>query len=117
MALKYLELTAETNNYKGECVYQEWEKLSEPGDGNIFLLPDNAGKVESYLVNLIPSPGSSGLIEYSLSNREDIIAGNGIWKTWDSGIVTTTTDDVLFPVSAIRQVNISGTTTLELRVI
>lgn len=116
MALRYLKLSDETNALNGECIYEEIETLSTPGTGDVFLLPDGSGKIDGLLVNLIISSGS-GKVQYSLSTREKIIADNAVWKDWDSGVITATTDDVFYPVSAIRQVNISGITTIEVRAI
>lgn len=82
------------------------ETLSSPGNTDWIFIPRG---VDSVPVALNPTAGE-GRIEYTLSNVETVKSGSPVVKAWDSGNVTTYTDDTLFPITAIRMVNISGTT-------
>ncbi len=113
MALRYLTKSVESNTGKGSVIWESKETITS-GNGNTILLPNEAGKVDSWLIALVISSGN-GKIQHTISNRNDVISGLANWIDWDSGSVTTTTTDVLFNVSAVRCVNTSGTIKIEVR--
>ena len=115
MALQYGTVSAETSFISGDAIYESKETLSAPGTGKDIILPDNTGHFDSVLVSLIVSGGGQGKIQYSLSNRADIIAGTANWFDWDLGSVNTNENDVLYHVSGVRLVNSAGTTVIEVR--
>ena len=115
MALKYATASVETNKEKGSSIYESKETISSPGTGDDMLLPDQCGRFDTVLVMLSVSGGGTGKVQYTLSNRAQVIAGSAVWKDWDAGIVSSNTDDALYHVSAIRLVNTAGTTILEAR--
>jgi hypothetical protein len=115
MALKYATSSAETNQVTGSSIYESKDTLSAPGTGPDILLPDEAGRFDSVLVMLSVSGGGTGKVQYTLSNRAQVIAGTAVWKDWDAGSVATNTDDALYHVSAVRLVNTAGTTVLEVK--
>lgn len=86
--------------------------LSSPGNGVSVLVPT---QVQSISVALILGGSSSGKVQSTLSPIEDVINDTAIWLDWSAGIVSFTTADVAKPVTAIRQVNISGTTQILMR--
>ena len=114
MALQYATGSVESNPRKGEAIYETKETLAAPANGNTLLLPDETGSYESVLISLVVTAGT-GKVQFTLSNRNDVIAGNAVWYDWDDGVVSGNTNDVLFHASAFRQVNASGTTTIEIR--
>lgn len=116
MSIVYLESNTETNKSKGESVWEYKETKTTSGNGNIIMLPNETGKYDSVMCSLIISSGT-GKIQTTISNRADIIAGIANWIDWDYGAVSSTTTDVFFQVAAVRQVNSSGTTKIEVRII
>lgn len=96
----------------GEKGINSWEytdSLSGAGDGAYVLIPN---WIRSVCVGLIISSGT-GSIQFTLSSKAKVEAGTANWVTWDYGTVATTTTDVFYPCTAIRQVNATGTTVLE----
>ena len=114
MALRYGTGSVESNRNKGSAIYESAETLSAPADGDTILLPDESGRMDSVMVSLVVTAGG-GKVQYTISNRADVIAGNAVWYDWDAGAVVANTTDVMYHVSAVRQVNTSGTTKLEVR--
>jgi len=112
MAIKYFAVNDQSNEVSGFPVFEYSETLSTPGAGNTIIAPDNVGDFDSIICGLVITSGV-GRVEYSLSSRSSIIAGSGVWRAWDSGNVSASTDDVLEPAQAIRAVNVSGTIKLE----
>ena len=114
MALKYATVSAETNKIKGSAIYEAEETKSSPGAGDTFLLENESGGFRTILVSLLVTAGT-GKIQYAISSRSKVLAGTATWFDWSSGVVSANTNDTLYHVSAIRQVNFSGTTVLEAR--
>lgn len=55
-------------------------------------------------------PGTSALIEYTLSGYAAINAGTAVWHEWPAGTVSATTTDVITgSVSALRCVSVGAT--------
>ena len=66
-------------------------------------------------VAIHPAPGQTARVEYTLSCRADIDAGNAKWMVWPAGNVSNSTDDALLShACAIRGVSPSGTARLEI---
>lgn len=82
--------------------------LSAPGNSDSILTPRG---VQSVLVTLSTS-GGEGKVQYTMSSVAEVKADTANWIDWDAGSVTSDTDDVLYPVTAIRMVNVSGSTTM-----
>jgi hypothetical protein len=82
------------------------ETLAAPGNSDWILVPKGKSTVS---VALNPTAGS-GYVEYTLSNVATVKTGSPVAVIWDAETVTTYTDDVLFKVTAMRLVNVSGTT-------
>ena len=116
MALQYLTVSPESNQSKGEVVLESVQELDAAANGNTILAADQIGRMKTILLSLIVTAGS-GKIQYTISNRADVIAGNEVWYDWNAGVVIANTTDVLFFVSAVRVVNVTGTTKIEVRVI
>ena len=118
MSTTILQPNVETNEVKGKVVYEGGEKKTSPGLGAAFILPDQAGFIDSWLLSLVmQTPGASGLIQYTISDRAAVLSDRAYWYNWDAGTVNENTNDVLYPVVAVRQRNISGTTKIEVRAV
>lgn len=93
--------------------FEAHETLNATGNGQWILIPTG---VQSVAITLDATLGS-GKIQVSSDSLIDIknnIASKVI--DWDAGIVTNAlSNDVFFPCTAIRQVNISGTTSIGVR--
>ena len=84
--------------------------LVAPGNGNAVIIPPGSQDIQ---VALIPTAGS-GKVQLTLDPYEDVIADpdSSNWKDWDSGVVASLTQDSAKGPSAIRQVNVSGSTVM-----
>lgn len=117
MAIEYMSLvnipqyqgsrnTPDGFEYKGP-------EIATPSNGGSVLVPT---QIRTISVQLIVGGSSSGKLQITLSSLQDVIDDNAVkWDDWDAGIITSITSDVTQPVTAIRQVNISGTTQLLMR--
>ena len=77
--------------------------------GDFFLIP---AEFNSLSVTLGVT-GGSGRVETTTNKVADVESDtNVVWVPWDAGDVVATTQDVAARPTAIRQVNISGTTRL-----
>lgn len=112
MANAYMTASDQSNKNEGSPVYEYKATLTAGITGDTILAEDGAGSLKSWVVALIISSGN-GRVEYSTSNRDDIIAGNGNWKSWDAGNVSANEDDVLEQPNAVRAVCVSGTIKFE----
>jgi len=101
MANVYMSTNTQTNSVSGSVVYEYSAIYTTAGVKDTVLLPDESGKKEKFSAGLIVTSGT-GSIEYTLSNRSDVIAGNGNWRLWTNGVVSANSDDLLGPVTAIR---------------
>ena len=93
--------------------FETHETLDTPTNGDWILIPTG---VQSVAVTLDATSGS-GKIQVSSDSLYDITNDTATKvKDWDAGLLTGTLDnDVFFPCTAIRQVNISGTTSIGVR--
>lgn len=115
MASVYMEL-AIVSGYKPNKteaqLYNYKDVLSAPGNGNAVIIPPGTYTVQ---VGLNIDTGS-GKIQATLDPVIDVMEddANVTWVDWDNGIVSSTTHESVYPPTAIRQVNISGTTEMVL---
>jgi hypothetical protein len=86
--------------------------LSSAGNGGSVLIPT---QVQNIAVALVVGGSSTGKVQTTVSPLADVESDNAVWLDWDAGVVSTNTADVAKPVTAIRQVNVSGTTQLLMR--
>jgi hypothetical protein len=98
-----------------EAFYEFSETLTSAANGDTYYC-DEPGQFTQLTVTYTISAGS-GYIQTTTSKYDDVIAGNAKWLTWDFGTVTATTGVVFANVTAIRQVNVSGSTTIEGRLV
>ena len=60
-------------------------------------------------------PTGSATVQYTISNKQDIVDGNAYWVDWDIGSVTAGTVQVIIgAVTAIRVVTVGGPAVLEI---
>ncbi len=93
-------------------IWEYEDILKSPGSGDWILIPSHIQSV-SYTFKVT---GGSGKIQFT-TDKIDVVK-NGTPEPIDSddGIVTTIATDVIFPVTAIRIVNIEGICKLTVRV-
>jgi len=84
------------------------DTLSSSGNGNAVIIPPG---VDSVQVALMPTAGS-GKIQATLDKYEDVIDDPDAvdWVDWPSGVIAIGTQDSVNPPTAVRQVNVTGTT-------
>jgi len=100
-----------TETIKNEA-WEYSEELSAPANGDTVIIPED---VQNISVTLVVTAGS-GKIQATTDLLATVESGTGVtWVDWDHGVVTATTQDVAKPVTALRQVNVSGTTKLVMR--
>jgi len=113
MAVLYMD---RVNNYsdiyqsRDGVTYEKAETLSSPANGTpIILPPDTVNATFSLVVT-----AGSGSIQATTSSLADVVAGTANWYTHPSGTVTASYAGEFVPsVKAVRQVNASGTTKIE----
>ena len=94
-----------------ERVSEYKEILTSPGAGDYILVPAGVNQIAACL----SFTAGSGRLETTVSKKADVIADTAIWVAWPHGDVSVDTQDVCSPVAAIRQVNVSGISKMELR--
>jgi hypothetical protein len=107
-------LAAPINEGDQKIVAWEYEQsLSGAGNGDSILIPD---EVKQITLTLSFATGATGRVEATTSSIAKVKAGTAVWVAWDAGVVATTTQDALYPVTAIRAVQVAtGTVKLEVR--
>lgn len=83
------------------------QTLSIVGNGNSILVPKG---MQTVLISLKVTAGE-GKVQFTMSSIAEVNAETAVWEDWDAGSVTAAlTSDILYPITAIRSVNTSGTT-------
>ena len=88
------------------------QTLAGVGAGDWYIVPRTA---QSILVAITPVVAGEGKIQYTLDSAEAIGAGTATAADWDAGQVASYTDDVFYPVAAIRLYCASGSVRLMAR--
>lgn len=114
MATQYLTKNDQSNTSKGLPVWEGSQTLTSGTIGSSLLVPDESGIIENITISLVISSGS-GKVQTTASSRAAVKAGTANWVDWDRGVVSATTTDVFFDVTAIRAVRSAGTIILEVR--
>lgn len=111
-----IELVAsvESNLEKGSVIYEKEKTIGAGVTSDWIALPDKAGKVDNWLVSLIPS--GTARIETTGSLRSKVVANTAIEYAWTPGDVSVNTNAAFQNVSAVRVVSVSGEATIEVRV-
>jgi len=86
-----------------DFAYYYKQTLSAPGYGDVIRIP--GGRLNC-IAHTLDGTGSVEVTAYPL---EDVIADTALWETLPSDV------EVLSSVTAIRQLNVSGTTVLNVR--
>jgi len=117
MAVAYM-VRDNISEYDKNIKNEVWEydyTLSSPANGDSVLIPVTAEKI---IATLYVSPGGNGKIQTTTNKIADVKTDtNVVWVDWDSGSVDSTVQDSTLSVTAIRQINVAGTTRMMLRVI
>jgi hypothetical protein len=102
---------ASDNSAKDSFAWEVFEQLDAPGNGMWHLVPSGCQSIQ---IMLFPIEGS-GKIQITMDRVNNVKNGIACFVDWDNGIVDSTTTEAVMPVTAIRQVNVSGTTKLTMR--
>jgi hypothetical protein len=87
------------------------DTLSAPGNGESITIPDGVNN-ESVTLEVT---GGSGRVQFTNDPLANVLDDTAVFQDWDSGNVATDTSAAFFPVTALRQVNVSGVTKLKIR--
>lgn len=110
MSFAYWNTKAPTNSESQQYGWQISEVLSAPANGNSYITP-NGCDIIGFTLEI--AAASSAKMQITFSSVEDIQANSAVWVDHPSGVVAVSlTDTIDSSVSAIRQVNVSGTSTL-----
>lgn len=110
--MAYDTMTQQRASINDEADQKSWyyeETLASPGNGKWILKPNGT---DGMGVTLVISSGV-GKVQATTDSIDNIIAGTETAVDWDLGTVSGTTQDSCIQLTAVRQVNISGTTTLK----
>ena len=89
------------------------ETLSSAVNGAAVIIPDS---VKNISVTLVITGGGSGKMQSTTNKLADVISDTGVvWVDWDAGVIAATAQDAMLPATAIRMVNVSGTTRVLIR--
>lgn len=83
------------------------ENLSSPGNGESLLIPDD---IASIVVTVSFSGGASGRVEATSDKLQTVKDDLSKWVSWVSGDVSITTQDVAYPPTSLRMVQLSAGT-------
>lgn len=93
--------------------FEYQETLTSSGNGDSVIIPDCVSKIS---VTLEITGGGSGRIQATTNLLQDVLDDNNVvWIDWDNGVVAASTQDAMEPATAIRVVNVSGTTRIMAR--
>ncbi len=91
--------------------YEYTEELIIAGNGAWILIPRDI----SVITAMLEVVAGSGSIEVTNDTVYNVKINLATGITWDDGTVVADTQSAIMPVTAVRQVNVSGTTTIKLR--
>jgi hypothetical protein len=97
------------NDEKSEKAWFHEEVLTSPGNGAWILKPNGTNGMG---VTLSISSGV-GKVQATTDSIDNIINGSAEGVDWDLGTVSGTEQDSAVQLTAVRQVNISGTTKIK----
>lgn len=106
-----LRRAAESNIEKGEDIWYCSQTIDSGETGEEVTLPEQAGKVNTWLVYLVVGgdSGDSAKLEITIDEAK------AEWDEWDAGEVAINTSDTLHGVKAVRAVSAAGETKLYVR--
>lgn len=109
------ELSVVTMSGERRNAYElrEPETLTSPGNGEWIIIPVSVDGRREAAVTLSGTSTWSGRVEGTNSPMSQVEDDTAIPVIWPDGVVSQTTNRILFTFTAIRQVNITGTTTIE----
>ena len=109
------KMTRVSTDYKEAIKNEAWEyseELTSAVNGDTVIIPED---VKNIAVTLVITAGS-GKVQTTTDLLDTVLSGTGVtWVDWDKGLVSLTTQDTVFPVTAHRVVNVSGITKLIMR--
>ena len=105
------KIASQVNAESDEFSFEHSDQLTSPGNGPWVLIPNG---IDNIAVTLSISAGS-GKVQITNDLDATVRTGAPVAVDWPLGGVSGTVEDSCKPVTAIRQVNYSGTTTLSMR--
>lgn len=109
-----LTASAESNLNKGSMIWEKELTVQVGETSEWIILPDESGKVDKWLVSLIPS--GTAKVQTTSSLRSRVVANNAVAYDWAAGNVTGNTSTTFENVAAVRLVSTTGAATIEVRV-
>ena len=110
--MAYDAMTQQRASINDEQDQKSWyyqETLTSPGNGKWILKPNGTDGIG---VTLVISSGV-GKVQATTDSIDNIIADTATAVDWDLGTVSGTNQDSCVQLTAVRQVNISGTTIIK----
>ena len=103
------EQRTSVDDEKSEKAWYYEQTKSTPGNGAWILKPNGTLGMG---VTFVPTLGS-GSVEATTDSIDKCNAGTAVGVAWDFGTVSGTTQDSAVQLTAVRQVNISGSTVIK----
>jgi len=114
MSIKYLEISDQSNLQKGDVVYYGTQRKDTGNIGDIYMLPDNAGRIERITVTLSCLVGR-GYVEFSNSTRDEVKTNAAEWDKVSFEVVGNDIQSVtIAPITALRLHRLSGIVKMEI---
>lgn len=111
--IKDFNISSQSNTINGSIVLNVDDIKEAPGNGDIYKIPSKSGAFSQCAI-MFDCRNGKGNIKYTISSIESILSGSAVWETWDNGETTNTIKSlVTTPITGIYQINVTGTTRLE----
>lgn len=106
MATKEMSVAPAKVGFDKEFAFEAEDSLAAASNGEWILIPKGVRRIT---VTVVPGGGATAKIQTSTDSIEIIKSGTGITAVdWDAGAVSSTTQDVAYPVTAMRLVQIGA---------
>lgn len=89
------------------------ETLTSAGDGESVLLPIRPDGRREAAVTLSGPASWSAKVQATNSTVADVRNDTAVWFDWPDGVVSATTNRIIYNATAVRQVNSAGTSKME----
>lgn len=105
--IKMIKRAVDNDREKDEFAWRQEYTLSAPADGDSVLVPTGIVNVNAAIFIAT----GEGKIQFTFDTKAKVEADTANWFDWDAGNVTAPTTSSFFQdMTAIRGVNVSGTT-------
>lgn len=114
MAYAIMTETMVPGYINSEYIYEYEDTKTAAANGDSVLIPGDK-KLKVISVTIIPTAGS-GKIQTTTSSVADVMADAALWDDTNAGVVASQTTMALELCTAIRQVNVTGSTKMTVTV-